>query len=502
MSICKEPCGTVLALQPDATVLKACSLDPKLLSPSPLSLEIYGDPASDSEALRASIQHHGILVPLVVTKGEENNEWSILSGHRRWASALALSLQHVPCQIVETNSTFIQHQLILEYNRHRKKSFSQLMREADVFENLLKERARYRRLANLKSNSGSKKNVAQPNLAAERRNSDTQASSFERATNTTTSLPGRGRTDLIIARHLAMGGKDLYRQARAIWEKACQGDIRAQASVALIDVGQKTIHAAYKDLRRRTQFITDFKPTPYDVWAFRHNQAFGVPHPGSTPPAIVAHTLYYYSPIGGLVVDPMAGGGTVVDVCEAMGRRCLAYDLAPVRSDIRSHDVRAGFPEEAKNCDLIFCDPPYYSMLVDPYPANGVSSITLQDWFLFLRDLCHHAMTILRPGGVFALLLAPQTEKSMPLGHRYLDHTFFGYLAGTHIGFIPERRISCPMSGGYLPQQVRQARRENRLLGQVRDLLILRKPEHSDSTNAPADPYQQSLVSLLSSVGS
>ena len=88
-----------------------------------------------------------------------------------------------------------------------------------------------------------------------------------------------------------MGGKDLYRQARAIWRLARTGDARARSGVAQLDSGTKTIHAAYKDLRRRDRFSADFRPTPYDVWAFRHDRAFGLPHPGSIPPAIVAHAL-------------------------------------------------------------------------------------------------------------------------------------------------------------------------------------------------------------------
>ena len=39
------------------------------------------------------------------------------------------------------------------------------------------------------------------------------------------------------------------------------------------------------------------------------------------------------------------------------------------------------------------------------------------------------------------------------------------------------------MDGAYLPQQIRQARCDGRLLGQVRDLLVLRKPAHSSDAN-------------------
>jgi hypothetical protein len=93
-----------------------------------------------------------------------------------------------------------------------------------------------------------------------------------------------------------------------------------------------------------------------------------------------------------------------------------------------------------------------------------------------LQQLARDAHTTLRPGGHIALLLANQTEKDLPAGHGYLDHAFYGYSALVAAGFLPERRISCPMDGAYLPQHVRRARIEGRMLGQVRDLIVMRKP--------------------------
>ena len=172
----------------------------------------------------------------------------------------------------------------------------------------------------------------------------------------------------------------------------------------------------------------------------------------------------------------MAGGGTTLDVCQAMGRRCLAYDLDPIRPEIRAHDVRQGFLPEARGCDLVFCDPPYHTMLARKYHKEGVGSASARRLDGFLDRLARDAFAALRPGGYFALLLATQTEKDLPRGFGYIDHAFLGYRAGTAAGFLPERRISCPMNGAYLPQQVRRARVEGRLLGQVRDLLVMRKP--------------------------
>ncbi len=434
-------------------LMSSTLLESRLLLPvasieeNPFSIEIYGKPSGECDDLLESIRREGVLVPLVVVR--ESETWLLISGHRRLACARALGLLEVPCEVRDLPSPSARQRAVLEYNRQRRKTFRQLMREADQLESLASAEAHRRRKANLRQFA-----------ETECRNSDTRA----------------GRTDSSIGRTLGLGGKDLYRQARAVWKAFQSGDSRAQAAVAGLDAGTKTIHAAYKDLRRRDRFSADFKPTPYDVWAFRHDPAFGIPHPGSIPPAIVAHTLHYYTEPGDLVVDPFAGGGTTLDVCQAMDRVCLAYDIHPVRHEIERHDVRSGFTPRSKGCSLVFCDPPYHTMLAHRYGAGTVAEEPLGRWIAFLQQLARDAFATLRPGGTIALLLANQTEKDLPAGYGYLDHAFLGYGALTAAGFLPDRRVSCPMSGAYLPQHVRRARTEGRMLGQVRDLLLMRKP--------------------------
>ncbi len=424
------------------------------LRPNRFSLDVYGDPDAETDGLLDSVRARGVLVPLVVAT--EGTGWEVVSGHRRLACARTLGLNEVPCEVRPLPSGAPRRRAVLDYNRQRRKSFGQLMREADALEALLATEATRRQRANLRQNRPATDN-------ADGRNSDARTGPA-------------GRTDATVARALGIGGKDLYRQARAIWRVARDGDPRALASVARLDAGTQTIHAAYKDLRRRDRFAAGFRPTPYDVWSFKHDRAFGVDHPGSIPAAIVAHTLHYFTAPGDLVVDPMAGGGTALDVCKSMGRRCLAYDLHPVRLDVRPNDVSRGFPPDAHGCDLVFCDPPYHTMLARRWAEDGVDVEPLASWLGVLERFATHAYQALRPGGFVALLVANQTEKDLPAGHGYLDHGFFGYKALTQAGFLPERRISCPMDGAYLPQQVSRARAEGRLLGQVRDLLVMRRP--------------------------
>ncbi len=427
------------------------SIATRSLIPNPFSISIYGETDAEIGGLIDSIRALGVLVPLVVVPS--GMHWEVISGHRRLACARLLGVADLPCEVRVIDDEEDRRRAVLEYNRQRRKSFSQSMREADAFESLLGEAARERSEANLRRGS----TVTD---VADRRNSD-----------------GRdGRTDSAVASAIGLGGKDLYRQARSIWRVAQSGDTRARNGVEQLDAGSKTIHAAYKDLRRRDRFTTGFRPTPYDVWAFKHDRAFGIPHPGSIPPAIVAHTLHYFTDSDALIVDPMAGGGSTLDVCESMGRRCLAYDINPTRPNVLYHDVRLGFPLDASGCDLIFCDPPYHTMLARRYSDDGIAREPLAVWVAFLSNFARHAFEALRPGGRLALLLANQTEKDLPAGHGYIDHAFLGYNALIGAGFLPERRISCPMDGAYLPQHVRRARLDGRMLGQVRDLIVTRKP--------------------------
>ena len=115
-------------------------------------------------------------------------------------------------------------------------------------------------------------------------------------------------------------------------------------------------------------------------------------------------------------------------------------------------------------------------MLARSYAPEGVANAPLTGWMDFLQRFARDALAALRPGGRLALLVANQTEKDLPAGHGYLDHAFFAYNAMIEAGFLPERRISCPMDGAYLPQHVRRARVDGRMLGQVRDLIVGRKP--------------------------
>jgi len=79
---------------------------------------------------------------------------------------------------------------------------------------------------------------------------------------------------------------------------------------------------------------------------------------GATPSWVIWQLLARYTRPNDLIVDPMCGSGTTIDVARDFGRRGMGYDLAPSREDIFRADARK-LPLEAGVADFAFVDPPY-----------------------------------------------------------------------------------------------------------------------------------------------
>jgi len=79
---------------------------------------------------------------------------------------------------------------------------------------------------------------------------------------------------------------------------------------------------------------------------------------GATPSYVIWNLLERYTREGDVVLDPMCGSGTTLDVARDMGRRGRGFDLAPFRPDIEPSDARH-LPLEKDSVDFVFVDPPY-----------------------------------------------------------------------------------------------------------------------------------------------
>src|SRR5438132_10727389 len=84
----------------------------------------------------------------------------------------------------------------------------------------------------------------------------------------------------------------------------------------------------------------------YTTWDFPtqsagHPDAGDASFNGVTPAGCAANIVRRYTAPGELVVDPMAGSGTIGDVARALGRRAVSFDLAPRRPHILRADARS-----------------------------------------------------------------------------------------------------------------------------------------------------------------
>ena len=79
---------------------------------------------------------------------------------------------------------------------------------------------------------------------------------------------------------------------------------------------------------------------------------------GATPSYVIWNLLQRYTKPQDLVLDPMAGSGTTLDVARDLDRRALGYDVEPTREDIFRVDARK-MPLETGKADFVFVDPPY-----------------------------------------------------------------------------------------------------------------------------------------------
>lgn len=218
-----------------------------------------------------------------------------------------------------------------------------------------------------------------------------------------------------------------------------------------------------------------FKPIPYNIWLFNScDERFGGPYPGRIPGQIVQNVLHYFTDPGALVVDPMAGSGTTYDVCKEMGRRCLCYDISPVRDVIKKHDIREGFPSEAKNCDLIFLDPPYWRLKRKEYGDLSASANSLKGWAIFMTKLSTDCYLTLKHGGYVALLIEPFLDEKVTGLFLDLPFTCASFFETT--GFVEIQRVAVPMPSQIKkPRDVEYAKRKRIMLDLNRDLIIFRR---------------------------
>jgi len=133
---------------------------------------------------------------------------------------------------------------------------------------------------------------------------------------------------------------------------------------------------------------------------------------GVTPALIIYNLVWRYTDPGDLVVDPMCGSGTTIDVCREEKRRAIGYDITPVRPDIIQNDAR-NIPLENDSVDMVFIDSPYGdNVRYSDHPDNiGNISSESEKFYDELEKVMSESHRILKEGKVLGWLIGDQWVK-------------------------------------------------------------------------------------------
>jgi adenine-specific DNA-methyltransferase len=233
-------------------------------------------------------------------------------------------------------------------------------------------------------------------------------------------------------------------------------------------------------LRLQTTTLWDYPSQHY-----KRSMEPDKPYPGATPAYIIWNLLQRYTKPKDLVVDPMCGSGTTLDVARDLNRRALCYDLSPIRKDIFRADARK-LPLEDEKADFVFIDPPYsdhirYSGLKE---CIGELSAQHEKYFEAMHLVIKEINRVLRPGRYMSLYVSDSFEKNkpfVPIGFRLYSmlNEFF-----TPVDIISVTRRNTDLQQG---NRHKAAAEKNFFLRGFNYLFIMYKPSPADKNNKLPD---------------
>jgi adenine-specific DNA-methyltransferase len=137
---------------------------------------------------------------------------------------------------------------------------------------------------------------------------------------------------------------------------------------------------------------------------------------GATPSYVIWNLVQRYTQPGDLIVDPMCGSGTTLDVARDTGRKGVGFDLQPYRPDITQADARK-LPLESNVASLVFLDPPYGDHIEYSKRKECIGTLSAYDprFYREMGKVLGECARVLSPGGVFGLYVCDYFEKKKGL---------------------------------------------------------------------------------------
>jgi len=153
------------------------------------------------------------------------------------------------------------------------------------------------------------------------------------------------------------------------------------------------------------------------LWDFPTQNYGNQPHGnnkfnGVTPALVIWNLLQRYTKEGDLVIDPMSGSGTTIDVANELKRKVIGYDINPTRPDIIKNDARK-IPLQDNTVDFVFIDSPYSDNIKysSELACIGKISCEKKEFYDELEKVAKEIYRILKPGKVMSWVIADQWIK-------------------------------------------------------------------------------------------
>lgn len=194
---------------------------------------------------------------------------------------------------------------------------------------------------------------------------------------------------------------------------------------------------------------------------------------GVTPAQSAANLIRRYSRPGDLVVDAMAGSGTIGDVATALGRRALSFDLVVRRSGVARADARS-WPLRERSAALAIIDSPYSDNIDYGSDPRGLGRISCRDprFYQEMARVALEARRVLRPDGILAWIISDEYRHGVytPVGFRLLGVLSKSFDPIDTVALVRHNDRSAS------PMWEHRARRYNFFLRGFKFLFILKRP--------------------------
>lgn len=194
---------------------------------------------------------------------------------------------------------------------------------------------------------------------------------------------------------------------------------------------------------------------------------------GATPSYVIWNLMQRYTAEGELVVDPMCGSGTTLDVARDTKRNARGFDLVPSRKDIEQSDARK-LPVDRGSVKLYFVDPPYGDHIDYSDDPNCIGKLSAFEgaYYREMGKVFKEAHRVIAPRGVIAVYVCDFYKKKRfaPVG--------FGLFSMLTELFEPIDHVCVTRHNHKLEQgNFRKAAEEgNFFLRGFNHLMILRRP--------------------------